>query len=174
MSERIEGYARALVAVAEAEGDVEVIRSELAAVARAIEANDELRASVSNNLLPAAVRGQIVDDILANKASDTTRALVGMIVSAGHGGDLSAIVDAFTRQVAGGLGRRVATVRSAVPLTDDQKARLVKALSARAGGDVQLDTIVDPSVVGGVVTTLGDVVIDGSLKARLNQMREAL
>lgn len=174
MSDHIEGYAQAMVSVARAEGSLETTKSELSDVARAIEANDELRSTLSNNLLPAAVRGQIVDDVLASKTSNATRALIGMVVSAGHGKDLGAIVEAFGSQIAGGLGRQVATVRTAVALTDDQQKRLAEALSAKAGVDVQLENIVDPSVVGGAVTIMGDTVIDGSVRTRLTQMRDAL
>ncbi len=174
MSDQIDGYASALLAVAQADGTLEQTRSELTEVARVVEGNNELRATLSNNLLPAAVRGQIVDDILANKTSNTTRALVGMIVSAGRAGDLAAIVSSFADQAAGGAGRKVATVRTAVPLSSDQQQRLAEALSKKAGTDVELELIVDPSVVGGAVTTMGDTVIDGSVRSRLNRMREAL
>ncbi|MEL7155109.1 MAG: ATP synthase F1 subunit delta [Actinomycetota bacterium] len=174
MSDHIEGYAQAMLSVARAEGSLETTKEELHQVVRAVEGNDDLRSSLSNNLLPAAVRGQIVDDVLADKTSNATRALVGMVVSAGHGKDLGAIVDAFVNQAAGGLGRKVATVRTAVALSDDQKKRLAEALSAKAGSDVELDNIVDPTVVGGAVTTMGDTVIDGSVRTRLNQMRDAL
>jgi F-type H+-transporting ATPase subunit delta len=172
--DRISGYADALLAVARAEGNLETTRSQLSDVARAVEGSDELRSSLSNNLLPAATRGQIVDDILAGKASDTVRALVGMIVSAGRGGDLGAIVSAFSNAAAAASGNRIAVVRSAVALSDDQKARLAQALSSRAGGPVELENIVDPDVVGGAVTTIGDTIIDGSLRTKLNQMHEAL
>lgn len=174
MSDRIDGYAAALLAVARAEGNVDTTRNQLADVARAVAGNDELRSTLSNNLLPSDVRTQIVDDILANKTSDTTRALVGMIVAAGRGGELGEIVQSFGRQAAGGAGRQVATVRSAVPLSDTQRDRLAAALSQRAGMPVQLETVVDPDLIGGAVTTFGDTVIDGSLRTRLNRMRDAL
>ncbi|MGI9595130.1 MAG: ATP synthase F1 subunit delta [Acidimicrobiales bacterium] len=173
-TDRIEGYADAILAVARAEGNLETTRSQLGDVARAVEANEQLRSSLSNNLLPAATRGQIVDDILAGKASDTVRALVGMIVSAGRGGDLSAIVSAFSVAAAASSGSRVAVVRTAVALNEDQKARLGKALSVQAGTPIELENIVDPEVIGGAVTTIGDTVIDGSLRTKLNQMHDAL
>ena len=173
-TDRIDGYAEALLAVARAEGNVDGIRSQLGDVARAFEGNDELRSSLSNNLLPAATRAQIVDDILGGKASDTVRALVGMIVSAGRGGDLGAIVQAFAAAAASSAGKKVAVVRSAVALSDDQKVRLTHALSTSTGGPVELENIVDPDVVGGAITTIGDTVIDGSLRTRLNQMRDAV
>jgi len=68
----------------------------------------------------------------------------------------------------------MATVRTAVALTADQKARLEQALSARTGHSIELENVVDPDVVGGAVTTIGDTVIDGSLRTRLGQMKDAI
>ncbi len=173
-ADRNSGYAEALLAVARAEGNLETTRSQLGDVVRAVEGDEQLRSTLSNNLLPAATRGQIVDDILGGKASDTVRALVGMIVSAGRGGDLGAIVSAFSTAAAAASGNRVAVVRTAVALTDDQKARLGQALSAKAGAPIELENVVDPDVIGGAVTTIGDTVIDGSLRTKLNQLNDAL
>ncbi len=173
-SDRISGYSDAILAVARAEGNLEVTRSQLTDVARAVEGDDRLRAALSNNLMPATNRVQIVDDILGGKATDVTRALVGMIVVAGRGGDLTAIVDGFVHAAAASTGHRVAVVRSAVALTEEQRIRLGQALSANAGGPVELQNVVDPEVIGGAVTTIGDTVIDGSIRTRLNQMKDAL
>ena len=168
------GYAEGLLAIARAEGDVESTKSQLADVARVISGNEELRSTLSNNLVPAAVRGQIVDDVLAGKTSDVVRAIVGMIVAAGRGGQLDEIVQAFVTLAASSSGKEAATVRSAVALTSAQEEQLVAALKQKTGADVELQVVVDPSVVGGAVTTIGDTVIDGSLRTRLAQMREAL
>lgn len=173
-ADRVAGYADALLSVARAEGNLETTRSQLREFTQAVQGNDELRTALSNNLLPAATRGQIVDDLLAGKASDTVRALVGMVVSAGRGAELGEIVDSFAQRAASASGNRVAVVRSAVALTDDQKSRLAQALTASTGAPVELENIVDPDVIGGAVTTIGDTVIDGSLRTKLNQMHEAL
>lgn len=174
MSDSTTGYADALLAVASADGNLDVVKGELAEFARIVEGNDELRSALGNQLLPAATRGQLVDDLLGGRASETTRALVGLIVSAGRGGQLSDIVNAFVAKAAAGQGKAVATVRTAVALSDDQKARLAQALATQTGREVELAVVVDPSVVGGAVTTIGDTVIDGSLRTRLNKMREVL
>lgn len=168
------GYAQALLAVARAEGNLDTTRSQLGDIARAVETNDGLRTTLGNNLLPAASRLQIVDDLLSGKATDTVRALVGMIVTAGRGGQLASIVDEFRTAAASASGKRVATVRTAVPLSDDQKSRLAHALSASTGSPVELENIVDPDVVGGAVTTIGDTVIDGTVRTRLKQLRDIL
>ena len=168
------GYAEGLLAIARAEGDVTTTKNQLADVARAGAGNEEPRSTLSNNLVPAAVRSQIVDDVLEGKTSDVVRAIVGMIVAAGRGGQLDEIVQAFIGLAASSSGKAVATVRSAVALTPDQEQQLVAALKQKTGADVELQVVVDPSVVGGAVTTIGDTVIDGSLRTRLAQMREAL
>ena len=168
------GYAEGLLAIARAEGDLDTPQSQLAEVARVVGGNEELRSTLSNNLVPADVRSQIIDDVLGGKTTDLVRAIVGMIVGAGRGGQLTEIVDAFIGMAASSTGRQVATVRSAVALTAVQQEQLVAALKKKTGADVELQVVVDPSVVGGAVTTIGDTVIDGSLRTRLAQMRDAL
>ena len=174
MSDRTIGYADAMIAVAGAEQNIDAVKSQMADFAHAVQQNDELRTALGNRQLPAANRSQIVDDLLAGKALDTTRALIGMVVSAGRGSELVAITDAFISRAATASGRQVATVRTAVALTEDQKTRLRVALEGKVGGNIELQNVIDPTVVGGAVTTIGDTVIDGSVNRRLQQMRDTL
>ena len=69
--------------------------------------------------------------------------------------------------------KAVATVRSAVDLTVEQRDRLVAAINTRTGREVEVKVVIDPSVLGGVVTEIGDDIIDGSVRRRLNQLRES-
>ncbi|MEM7096116.1 MAG: ATP synthase F1 subunit delta [Actinomycetota bacterium] len=174
MSDRVQGYAEAMLAVATAEGDIRGISDELFAVGRAVDTNDALRDALSDARLPAERRIQIMDDILDGKARQATKGLVSMVVGAGRGGDLGKIATALAEKAASSQDKQVATVRSAVALSDDQRNRLADALRAKLGTDVDVKVIQDPSVVGGLVTTVGDTVIDGSVRTRLNRLREAL
>ena len=74
---------------------------------------------------------------------------------------------------AASAGETVAEVRSAVALSDEQLRQLTEALSARTNRRITVRNIVDPTVLGGIVTTIGDSVLDGSVRTRLNQLREA-
>ena len=67
----------------------------------------------------------------------------------------------------------MAEVRSAVALTDAQLTELTAALKARTNMDILVKNIVDPSVMGGLVTQIGDSVLDGTVRTRLNQLRDA-
>ncbi len=66
------------------------------------------------------------------------------------------------------------TVTSAVALSAEQKRSIVDALKARLGREVQLDTLLDETLIGGAVIRAGDVVIDGSLRSRLTGLANAL
>jgi F-type H+-transporting ATPase subunit delta len=68
----------------------------------------------------------------------------------------------------------LAEVRTAVPLTDDQQARLKAALENATGKSLNLKTIVDPTVMGGVVATIGDTVIDDTVRTRIDQLKSRL
>jgi F-type H+-transporting ATPase subunit delta len=68
----------------------------------------------------------------------------------------------------------VAEVRSAVPLDARRRDKLAKALSKNLGLDVEVKVIVDPSVIGGAAVRVGDTVIDGTVRHRLDQLKEGL
>lgn len=174
MSDRIDGYADAMLAIAQAEGDVQGISDELFAVGRAVDTNDDLRNAISDARMPAERKIQIMDDLLDGKARPATKGLVSMVVGAGRGADLGKIASALASRSATASGKQVATVRSAVALSEDQRSRLATALATKLGTEVDVKVIQDPSVVGGLITTVGDTVIDGSVRTRLNRLRETL
>ena len=173
-STRIDGYASALFEVARAEGDLDEVEDELFRFARALEASDELRNALTDELVPAELRQAIVEDILGKKASRTTTALVSFVVGAGRGRDLPAIIAKLLDRAAAEKDRALAEVRSAIPLTDDQKRRLAAALANATGKQVEVKVVVDPSVLGGAVATVGDAVIDGTVRTRLDQIKSLL
>ena len=172
--DRISSYADALFAVAQAEGSLGEVSDELFRFARALESSDELRTALTDPHLPASRRQQIVEDLLGGKANGTTVSLVSMVIGAGRSHDLPAIIDSLVAKAAANEDKAVAEVRSAIELTDDQRTRLASAIQHATGKSVEVKVVIDPTVLGGLVTTVGDTVIDGSVKTRLDQMRNAL
>jgi F-type H+-transporting ATPase subunit delta len=171
--ERSQAYAEALLAVARSEGSLAEVEDELFRFARVLESNDDLRTTLTDAALPVSRRQQIVEDLLGGRANSTTTALVSMVVGTGRSRDLPAIIDELVKLSAAEGNKEVAEVRSAVDLTDDQKQRLAAALEAKTGKKVELKVIIDPTVLGGLVAQVGDTVIDGSVKTRLQQLKTA-
>lgn len=170
----IDGYARALFEVARAEGTIDEVEDELFRFARSYESSDALRNALTDEMVPAAKRQAIVEDLLGGTATPTTTQLVSMVVGSGRGRDLPAIIDKLVERASASKDRSLAEVRSAVPLTADQEARLSAALTNATGKQLNLKVIVDPSVLGGLVATVGDTVIDGTVRTRVDQLKSRL
>ena len=171
--DRTLAYAEALFGVARAEGTLGEVEDELFRFSQTLQGNDELRTALTDASIPAARRQQIVEDLLGGRASSTTVALVSMVVGTGRARVLPSIIQKLVEMSAAEANKEVAEVRSAVPLTDDQRTRLAKALGQATGKDIEVKVVVDPSVLGGIVAQVGDTVIDGSVRRRLDQLRNA-
>ena len=173
-ADRVEAYAAALFTVALAEGSLETVEEELFRVARTFEGNDELRQTLTDEAIPIERRQGIVEDLLGERARPTTTALVSFIVGAGRGRDLPAIVDKLVEMAAEQRSQAVAEVRSAIPLDEDVRERLGEALSKATGKQVSVKLVVDPSILGGIVAQVGDIILDGSVRHRLDQLKGTL
>jgi F-type H+-transporting ATPase subunit delta len=171
---RIEGYARALFEIARAEGTIDEVEDELFRFARNLEGSDALRNTLTDEEIPAAKRQAIVEDLLGGRATQTTTQLVSMVVGSGRARDLPAIIDKLVQRASSAKNLELAEVRSAVPLTEDQQTRLAAALANATGKQVNLKVVVDPSVLGGIVATVGDTVIDGSVRTALDHVKSRL
>ena len=171
---RIDGYAAALFEVARVEGSLSEVEDELFRFARTMEGNDELRSTLTDAAVPAERRRGVVEDLLGGKASPVTTNLVSFVVGAGRARDLPAIIDRLVQRAAAEKDHVVAEVRSAIALSDDQKTRLAEALQKATGKSVEVKVVVDPDVLGGIVAQVGDTVIDGTVRARLEQLRAAI
>ena len=172
--DRLGGYADALLAVAAAEDASARVEDELFRIGEALRNNEQLLATLSDRHLPIERRQGVVEDLLGSKASSVTTALVSMVVGTGRGGDLPAIVDEAVARSAAGRQKALARVRSAIELTSEQRDRLATAIKQSTGTDVEIRVVIDESVLGGVVTEIGDDVIDGSVRRRMSQLRENL
>jgi F-type H+-transporting ATPase subunit delta len=170
---RISAYADAAFAVALAEGNLAEVEDELFRLGRVLQTSDELRNALTDQHVPVSRRQQIVEDLLEGKATQTTLAIVSLIVGAGRATDLPKIAEDLVQRTASSSGQAIAEVRSAVPLTEAQITELTDALKARTNLDIIIKNIVDPSVMGGIVTQIGDSVLDGTVRTRLNQLRDA-
>jgi F-type H+-transporting ATPase subunit delta len=172
--DRIEAWAQALLDIALAEDHLSEVEDELFRFARIIEGNDDLRMALSNPGQPAERRAQIVDDLLENRSLQMTRAIAAFIVGAGRGHDLPAIVARFVELAAQSREHEVAEVRSAVPLDDTQVQKIAAALGRATHKNIEVRVVVDPTLLGGIVATIGDTVIDGTVRHRLEQLKETL
>ena len=174
MADRIDGYAAAIFEVAKAEGSLEKVEDELFQVSQLFQGNDQLREKLTDQSLPVEKRQAIVEDLLGQKALPVTVSLISFVVGSGRGRELPDIVNRLIQRAASERQREVAEVRSAIMLDDEQRRRLTEALQQATGKEIELKVVQDPSVIGGIVARVGDTVFDGSVRHRLDQLRESI
>jgi F-type H+-transporting ATPase subunit delta len=170
----VRGYAEALFAFGEAEGELETVENELYAFAKALEGQSRLREALTDSGLPEENKKALVRDVLGERANPNTLNALGFLIDQGRTREIGAIVQALTDFAAERRAHQLAEVRSAVPLDEEQRDRLAEALSRATGRQVEVKVVVDPTVVGGLVAKVGDEVFDGSIRSRLEEARGRL
>jgi F-type H+-transporting ATPase subunit delta len=133
----VRGYAEALFAVADAEGELEAVEDQLYAFAKAVEGNAELREAVTDPALPAENKKGVVRDLLGERANPHTVNVLGFLIDQGRAREIGRIVEELASLAAERRAHVVAEVRRAVPLDETQRRRLAEALSRATGREVE-------------------------------------
>jgi F-type H+-transporting ATPase subunit delta len=152
---------------------LEEIEDELFRFARTVADAPELRAVLSDWSVPADRRAGIVETLLAGKASAVT---VRMAVAAARmrTRDMADLFDWLAERVAEARGWRVARVRAAMEVDDEERRRLGEAMARLAGRPVEVRVAIDPTLIGGAQVVIGDLLVDATTRHRLQQIEERL
>lgn len=149
------------------------VGDQLFAVRRMLDANPELRGTLSDLGRSAEDRSALVTGLASGQLEPATETLVVQAISRGQGSVDKALGE-FLDVAAEALGETVATVHTARDLSDADQQRLADALSKQYSTTVQLHVVVDPGLLGGLRVEIGDDVIDGSVASRLDDARRRI
>lgn len=167
-------YAQAIFEIAKEQGALSSVARELVDFGESYRQSGELRDALDNPLVPEDAREKILLEVAQRTgAGETTQRALRVVFRARR---LRAVPDIASRLVTlVDEDQKVlrASVKSAQPLSEGYLARLRAQLEQATGSKVVLDASVDPSLIAGVVTQIGDRVIDGSLKSRLGGFARA-
>lgn len=163
----------ALVRAADAAGQGDRIDDELFAFERAVATSTQLRDALADESRSVADRQQLIELLLDGKAAPITVRLAREAL-AGDRAHVVAAIDELIEIAAEARNRKVATIRTAYPISSAQQDRLRATLGRDAGSEVHLNVIVDPTLVGGLLVEIGDDVIDGTVGTRLDDVRRRI
>ena len=166
-------YAEAAFQVAERDGTVDAWRRELEAAATIV-GQAVIGRTLSNPAIALETRAAAVDATFGRVASKPVTNLIQLMLRRGRIEDVPRVASEFRRLDNARQGITIATATSAAPLSKDEVAALTSRLEAFTGGRVELDVHVDPSLLGGLVVQVGDRLIDGSVRGRLERLRNQL
>jgi F-type H+-transporting ATPase subunit delta len=168
-------YAKALYDLAKEQNAVERVQRELISVADAWDTSAELRGVFENPAFSPEARKKVVVAVAQRvAASPMIVNALSMLADRNRMKNVREIADAFVSRTEAASGRVQAEVVSAAPLPDAYYAELATVLKRAVGRDVTITKKVDASIIGGVVTRVGDTVFDGSITNRLADLKNEL
>lgn len=165
-------YARALFEVSRDSGDPERTAVDLAAFANIIEGHATLRAALLNPAISSVRKRAVVDAILARTGTaGIVKRLLLMLAERDRLGLLPAIQESYGDRLLEHLGVVRARIATATPLEPSRIESMTRTLARLTGREVKIETEVDDTLVGGVVTQIGSTVFDGSVAHHLGRLR---
>ncbi len=168
-------YARALFDVARKEADVQQAGTELSAFAGLVAGNEMLARTLANPAIPVQRKRAIVEQLLARAPlSPIVSRLLLMLAERDRLALLPELVSAYEARLMENAQVVRAQITTAVELPAGQAGALQQGLARATGREVQLETRVDPAIIGGAVARIGSMVYDGSVTTQLQKIRERL
>ena len=176
ISERIaRRYAKALLAIGREDGQADTYKEELGGFVNLLEEQKELEQVISNPLYDKESRKKVLQAVV--KRSELSQVMASFLFLLFDKGRIQYLRDiyAFYEKLTDELANIVrADLVSAVELPEESIARIKAALSEKTGKIVKMDVRVDPALIGGVMTKIGDLVLDGSVRTQLMSLKESL
>ena len=166
-------FAQAAFQIAQEADQLSEWRDDLTTITRAL-GSEGLATLLDSPQMPVETKLKVLDEVLGDGVGPLPRILVGLLASRSAVVVVPEIVDHFEAMLDASQGVVRADVTTAVKLSADQTAQLTKTLSEVVGADVKVETRVDPAVLGGMVARVGDRVIDGSLRTKLQTMKREI
>ncbi len=168
-------YAKALLLIGKEEYQTDTYRRELEMVARIVAREEQLAYALSNPLYDAAGRKKLLAAIIAKlDLSKAMSSFLRLLFDKGRIGFLG-YINEFYQKLADELkGVARASLVSASELGPETIEKIRATLSEKTGKDIILEVEQDPGLIGGIVTKIGDLVLDGSIKTQLLNMQESL
>ncbi|MGI8532284.1 MAG: F0F1 ATP synthase subunit B/delta [Geodermatophilaceae bacterium] len=165
---------QALLHVAESAGELERVEDELFRFGRILDGDAELRGHLSDPSAALDRRLALLDAVLADKVSATTRRILHNGLGSSGGRAFQPVVEQLVATVATRRHRSIARITAPTPLSEEQETRLGAVLGRIYGREISLQVEVDEQLLGGLVVQVGDDMIDGSVAAQLDRARAGL
>ena len=136
--------------------------------------NQEFLDFLSQPRVTSEEKIRVVRDALGDSVGPLALNLMSLLATKNIAHILPGITDQYQELLDAQQGIERAETDTAIPLDDDEQRRVTEMLSAMSGRDVRLTTRVDAEILGGMIIRIGDRVMDGSTRSRLQAMRREL
>jgi F-type H+-transporting ATPase subunit delta len=168
------GYARALFEMAQAEGATSRVEEELFRLRELLKSNPDLLQFLKDPNVKHEGKRKALGDLFQGRVHPLVLNWLLTLSDQDRGGRVLQVIEEFSAVASAARQLVTGEVVTAVPLDDATLKRIAAELSRITGKNVQLLQKVDPSILGGAIIKVGEQIIDGSLRHKLEQIKERL
>ena len=170
----VKRYATALFDLAASEGAMAKYEEEVKVIVKALHDEPDFMAVLQDHKVTREDKISIVENIFTGKVSAPIVGLLELLVNKGRQAEILNVLEAFLDMVKAESGIIKAVVTSAIPLKEAQLEALREKLEASTKSKIELETIVDSSIIAGLVVRVGDKVVDASYKGEMQTLKKQL
>ncbi len=167
-------YAGALLSSAKSGGVLEGVAESYAGLLDVVASNASLAVFMDSPQVPVKEKKELLKTVLGEKVEPVFMNFLSLLIDKNRIENLQDIGEEFADLVEEDLGLMRAHVITAVPLADDLASAIEAKLAGMTGKKIILEKEIDPAVIGGVCVTMGDNVLDGTVRTNLDQLRKTL
>ena len=168
-------YAGALLDLAEEKKALSKVEKDIADLRVSLENSKDFQNAIASPLIGKDKQSAFVDAIAKKaKLSELTANFLSVLVANGRLNVLGAALKAFEAEVSKRRGEVQVSVKTAQDLSAKQLKSLQATLKKHVGSDVSIDADVDPSILGGMVVTIGSQMIDDSVRRKLDRLKHTM
>jgi len=164
-------YAKALLSLASDQKTAEVVNNDMKLIANTLVESKDLSEALQSPVTPASVKKSIVLEIFKN-SNKTTLGLIDTLVANNRIDILNHVASQYNKLFDKSRGIEIATVTTAVELTADLKTKVLAKAKAISGKNVEVENIIDESILGGFILRIGDVQYNASVANQLNKLKQ--
>lgn len=167
-------YATALFDLAKSEDKLLTYEEEVKAIVKILYDEPEFMAVLRDHKVTLEQKISLVETVFTDKVSNPVAGLLVLLVKKGRQDEIIGTLETFLESVKKASGIIRAVVTSAVPLEPEQISTLKGKLEASTKSKIELETIVDTSIIAGLIVRVGDKVVDASIKGEMQTLKKQL
>lgn len=167
-------YARALFDLAKSHNQVAQVEEDLKAVVGSIQGNPDLEKLLNHPNIDATKKTKLLSTLFQGKVADMVLNTLCLLVERRRDAILTDLLNDYVKIANESLGQAVAVVSAPLALSSAESQQIVARFSQLTGKKIQVQHVIDPSLLGGIQVRIGDRLYDGSLSGKLQRLQKSL
>ena len=163
-------YAKALLSLASDQNSAEVVNNDMKLIFNTLVESKDLNEALQSPVIPSSIKKATLLEVFKN-SDKTTNSLIDTLVTNNRIDILGHVASKYSQLFDESKGIELATVTTAVELTADLKKKVLAKAKALTGKDVEVENIIDESILGGFILRIGDVQYNASVANQLSKLK---